>query len=339
MIDTATFMMTGTTILAGAGVVAGHAWRTRQLSSRFTAFRERLDSIETTMYTHEEPEHQPLTAPDFELPGPDGASVSLGRLRALGKPVLLVFTDPVGETGRTLLSHISDWQKSHDAPITVVGIAPGQPDATAPVAVPEGIANVLYQGWERHVAASYGVVLTPAAVLVAANGALAGKPVVGMRGIDSLLESIARAAAEAARQRQQRVEANAPTPGSKAPRILLPDLDDVDREVLTGESSQILLFWSPNCGYCDHLIPDLHALEAAWPNDMPPMTLVARGSEEDNRAQGFGFRMLMDHDLSASEAFGVSGTPAAIVVDADGTVVSPVARGIRSVRDLLGLNG
>jgi thiol-disulfide isomerase/thioredoxin len=174
--------------------------------------------------------------------------------------------------------------------------------------------------------------------VIGTHGVLAGKTVVGLRGIESMLESIARAAEEANRQRQDRVEANAPVPGSKAPRVFLPDLDDVDREVLTGEAPQILLFWSPNCGYCDQLAPDLHALEAAWPEGMPPVTLVARGSVEDNRAQGFGFRTLLDHDLSASEAFGVSGTPAAIIVDADGTVTSPVARGIRGVRELLGLN-
>lgn len=339
MIDLTTTLLTGTSMVAGAGMLAGHAWRSRQLATRFDTFAQRLNDVETIMYTPQEPEEQrPAIAPDFVLPSLAGTPVSLDRLRALGKPVLLVFTDPAGTTGQSLLTSIGTWQQTHDSPLTVAGIGPVSSAGASSPTVPAGITDLLVDEGRR-VAGSFGVALTPAAVLIRPNGAIVGNPTVGVQGIQSLLAPIANAAAEAARMRQQRVEANAPTPGAKAPLVILPDLGDVDQPLVIPGIHQTLVFWSPDCGYCNQLVPDLRALETSRPSGSPPITLVARGSSEANRAQGFRFRTLLDDGLTASEAFGAHGTPAAVVIDADGIVVSNLAGGIRAVRELLAMDG
>lgn len=337
MIDLATAILTGAGIVAGAGGLTGHAWRSRRLTTRFDAFIRRLDDVETAMYTHEEPAESVIRAPAFDLPDHHGAPVSLARLLARGKPVLLVFTDAAGMTGRSLLATIERWQRAHQEPLTAVGIGSAL-SADAPPKRPAGVAELLVDE-QRRVARSFGIALTPAVVLIRSNGAIVGTPTVGIRGIQNLLESIASAAADAARIRQEHVEGATPEIGTPAPFIRLPDLDDVDRDLMTGGTAQVLLFWSPDCGYCDQLAPELHLLQMGRDANAPAITLVTRGSEAANRGQGFGFRTLLDLDLSASTAFGSYGTPAAIMVDADGKVASPLARGIRAVRELLDLNG
>jgi hypothetical protein len=79
----------------------------------------------------------------------------------------------------------------------------------------------------------------------------------------------------------------------------------------------------------------LHEWEANPPIGSPKLTLVTRGSAAQIREEHFGFRTLLDDDLSASNAFGAISTPSAIIIDRAGNAVSPMARGIREVRDLL----
>lgn len=338
MTELSTTAPKGTGLLARGKRATADAWASRRLATRFEALALRLNDVETAMYSHREPEEAvPALATRFHLPGVAGNLVSLERILSLGKPVLLVFTDPHGETGKSLLATIGSWQDRHQAPITAVGIAPVNSARSASMSLPAGITDFLFPDEHQRVARDFGVVLTPAVVLIRPNGALAGTPIVGVRGIQTMLESLAGAAAEAARLREERIQSDVPEMGSRAPLVLLPDLNDIDQEVVTANTPHVLLFWSPDCGYCDQLVPDLHTLESAPPKGLPPITLVARGSEAANRAQGFSSRTLLDHDLSASTAFGVFGTPAAVIVNGDGIVISPIARGIRGVRELLAL--
>ena len=172
-------------------------------------------------------------------------------------------------------------------------------------------------------------------IVMRANGLVAGPPAIGAQGIDALLQAVAQASDEARARRDARVVANAPTQGQAAPLVRLEDLDGHEQPVVQTGHAQTLLFWSPLCGYCNQLAPDLHRWESSPSPELPPVTLVARASADENRSEQFGFRTLLDDDLSASTAFGAIGTPSAIVIDASGRIATPLARGIREVRELL----
>jgi uncharacterized membrane protein YphA (DoxX/SURF4 family)/thiol-disulfide isomerase/thioredoxin len=123
--------------------------------------------------------------------------------------------------------------------------------------------------------------------------------------------------------------------GDPAPAVRLRDLDGDEVDVRwTGPT--VVLFWSPDCGFCQQMLPGLRAWEAARPADGPALVVISAGSIEDNRALALTSPVLLDDVFAVGHAFGASGTPQAVLVDAGGAIASPLATGADAVRDLLG---
>ncbi|HEU4421785.1 MAG TPA: MauE/DoxX family redox-associated membrane protein [Pilimelia sp.] len=129
-----------------------------------------------------------------------------------------------------------------------------------------------------------------------------------------------------------------PQVGDGAPAVRLPDLDgtEVDLADFRG-APMVLLFWSPSCGFCQQMLPDLKAWEAdrAADDDAPRLLLVSTGSVEDNRALGLAAPVLLDEGFAVGRAYGANGTPQAVLVNPDGTVAAPLAGGATAVLKLL----
>jgi thiol-disulfide isomerase/thioredoxin len=119
--------------------------------------------------------------------------------------------------------------------------------------------------------------------------------------------------------------------GEPAPRICQPDLEgnDVDLAMLHG-GPVLLLFWSPGSAHCEELLPHVLAVESALAE--PRMVVISRGSVSVNRELGFASPVVLDEDRSIAQAFGITGTPAAVQIGPQGTVDSGVARGAAAVR-------
>ena len=66
---------------------------------------------------------------------------------------------------------------------------------------------------------------------------------------------------------------------------------------------------------------DLRELEANSPARAPEILVVSEGTEEDNRQTGLLSPVVLDHDYTAGDAFGVEVTPSAVLVEWRG--VSP----------------
>ena len=96
-----------------------------------------------------------------------------------------------------------------------------------------------------------------------------------------------------------------------------------------------VLFWSPTCGFCHKMLPDLRAWETDPPADAPRLLVISSGSAEQNRAMGLTSPTLLDDGFAAGQAFGATGTPQAVLVAADGTVASEQAAGGEAVLQLL----
>ena len=83
------------------------------------------------------------------------------------------------------------------------------------------------------------------------------------------------------------------------------------------------------------MLAELQAWERERAQDAPQLIVISTGSAEANRALELRSTIVLDQDSTAMRAFGVSGTPSAVLVDAGGKVSSLVAVGAPGVMSLL----
>jgi peroxiredoxin len=83
------------------------------------------------------------------------------------------------------------------------------------------------------------------------------------------------------------------------------------------------------------MVDDLKAWEANKPAGAPNLLVVSTGDPEQNRQSGIQSPMVLDSGFNVGRAFGASGTPSAVLVDADGKIASGLAVGGPTVISLL----
>lgn len=125
-------------------------------------------------------------APAFTLEDLHGEMLSLDALRAMGKPVLLVFSDPRCGPCNSLLPDVARWQREHHDELTIVLISRGALDINLDKSEEYGLARVLLQQ-NHEVSQMYKVTGTPTAVLVLANGAIGSHLAQGADAISNLI--------------------------------------------------------------------------------------------------------------------------------------------------------
>jgi thiol-disulfide isomerase/thioredoxin len=123
--------------------------------------------------------------------------------------------------------------------------------------------------------------------------------------------------------------------GAEVPAVELPSLkgEAVSLSSLRGDDA-LLLFWNPDCGFCQSMHDDLLAWEASRNGVAPRLVVVSSGDAESTRAEGFASLVLLDESFEAGSAFGANGTPMAVLVDADGRIASNVVAGAEAVMEL-----
>ena len=303
-------------------------------------------------------------APVFSLSGLYGETLTLDALRAPGKPVLLLFSDPNCGPCNALLPEIGRWQKEHSQKLTISFISRGTPEENRAKATEHGLSSVLLQK-DREVSEAYEVRGTPAAVIVRPDGTI-GSPVAGgAQVIQSLIKQAVEAPARVPLLPGAPDPAAAPTNGSggpcpkcgkhhpaegvpaqpatkkvgePAPKIQLKDLSGKEvslKRDFEGEEA-LVLFWNPGCGFCQRMLPDLKEWEANPPEEAPRLLLVSAGSEEANKEMGLRSPVVLDPQFAVGRAFGAAGTPSAVLVDEEGRIASEVAIGAPAVLELAG---
>ncbi|HKZ26643.1 MAG TPA: TlpA family protein disulfide reductase, partial [Rubrobacteraceae bacterium] len=210
--------------------------------------------------------------------------------------------------------------------LTVSLISRGDPEENRAKSAEHGVERVLLQqDWE--VADAYQVDGTPSAVLVRPDGTIGSSLVLDYEAVEVLAAQAVGAPAP-----------NVPVGkkvGEPAPPLKLPDLSGKSIELSDFKGSETLvLFWSPDCRFCNEMLDDLKALENNSPVGTPNLLVVSTGTVEANEAMGLSSPVVLDEGFSAEQAFGAPGTPSAVLVDAEGNVASEVAVGPTEVLEL-----
>src|SRR5215207_4190617 len=298
-------------------------------------------------------------APSFSLPGLHGETLTLEALRASGKPVMLLFTDPDCGPCTALLPEIRRWQKEHaQEELTISLISLGSVEQNRAKSTEHGLREVLLQKeWEvAHAYEAYG---TPSAVLVRPDGKIASPLAQGSDAIKALVYEAAQGRVPTQRPLVQPQLQGEPCPncgkvhptngnghphpvmsqgtkvGEPAPPIELQDLkgNTVTLEDFKGEKT-LVLFWNPECGFCQQMLPDLKDLENSSSKEASKILVVSAGTGEANKAMGLRSPVVLDPQFAVGRAFGAAGTPSAVLVDEERRIASEVAIGAPAVLGL-----
>jgi thioredoxin-related protein len=139
----------------------------------------------------------------------------------------------------------------------------------------------------------------------------------------------------------QRSAISKPLPTELRVEVKLPSLTS-SQEVRLADfrgKETLLLFWDPGCSFCQGMLADLKAWEQTPPEGAPELLVVSTGTREDNEEMGLSSTVVLDRGFSAGGALGASGTPSAVLIDAEGRVASEVALGAPAVLDLARSSG
>jgi peroxiredoxin/uncharacterized membrane protein YphA (DoxX/SURF4 family) len=271
-----------------------------------------------------------VSAPGFELASLAGGPLTLDALRTLGKPVMLVFSDPGCGPCTALLPDLGRWQNEYAANLTIALISRGTPEANHAKVAEYGLTHVLLQQ-DREVAQAYQAHGTPTAVMVYPDGTIGSPLAPGAEAIAALVARTVRSLMpvhDTNGHGSIPARPFAPPIGAPAPALTLPDLQGnaVNLADFRGRST-LLLFWNPRCSFCQRMLDDLKAWEAHPPRGAPQLLVVSTGTVEDNRAMGLRASIVLDQGFSTQRAFGATGTPMAVLIDAQGRIASEVAAG------------
>jgi len=306
-------------------------------------------------------------APTFNLSGLYGETLTLEALRAGGKPVVLLFSDPNCGPCTAMLPEIGRWQKEHAEKLTISLISRGTPEENKSKSQEHGLTQVLLQK-DREVSEAYEVRGTPSALMVRPDGTV-GSPVAGgAEAIRELRELVTQAVQVPNRvpllpgapdpapasngnggpcPKCGKVHANGngaaqampagPKVGELAPGIKLEDLEGKTIDLTDFKGSKTLvLFWNPGCGFCQQMLPDLKEWEANSPEGAPKLLVVSAGTEEANKEMGLRSPVVLDQEFSVGRSFGASGTPSAVLIDKEGKIASGLAVGAPAILELAG---
>jgi peroxiredoxin/uncharacterized membrane protein YphA (DoxX/SURF4 family) len=143
-------------------------------------------------------------APPFDLPGLAGERISLAGLLSAGRGVLLVFTDPGCGPCQALLPQLAAWQDAQAGRVTVALISRGTAEENAVARDEYGFRHIARQT-DHQTAVHYGVLGTPSAILVGADGRVLRPLVTGADRIADVSRNLAPAT-PAPEAEQDRVE-------------------------------------------------------------------------------------------------------------------------------------
>jgi peroxiredoxin len=217
--------------------------------------------------------------------------------------------------------------------LTIAVISRKSPNGHSPRAQKYELRDVLLDN-DRKLNETYRVYGTPSAVIVSPNGKIVSSIAAGPEAIRTLAERVITTGNIVPVSQSGR---SVPTVSREGigPESRVPPSDftwkSLDEQEITLSSlrgqSVILLFWNPSCGFCVRLLPDLRQWETAHTGDKPHIVIISAGTIAENAALGLRSPIVLDEEFATGRAFGVTGTPSALLIDPQGRISGEVAVG------------
>jgi thiol-disulfide isomerase/thioredoxin len=316
-------------LLAFLALTAALLWQVLRQQGRMLL---RLEAVEERLGlrpTESTPVHEGLApdtpAPGFTLTDLQGATKTLSHLLEAKRPALLIFTNPACGPCQALLPELAQWQRQLRDSLTIAVISEGSVSQSADYAAVLDPERVLIQRG-REVSDAYQARGTPVALAVTADGRVATHLAQGPEEIRALVGAMLAG----------RIPLLVPS-GMLATQFSLTSTEGkiVTQEDLRGEPT-LLLFWNPNCGFCQRMLSGLKAWVGARRVDAPRLLVISSGSAEDHRDWDALATVALDPDGRVAGSFGAHGTPMSILVDAEGHIASELAAGAQAFFNLAG---
>jgi peroxiredoxin/uncharacterized membrane protein YphA (DoxX/SURF4 family) len=255
-------------------------------------------------------------APRFRAQNLEGERVELDHLLALKKPVLLLFIHPQCGPCDALMPEVAAWQRVHDEVLTMPVVTDGTVEENRKKLDQHGLNTTLVLQRGTQISKQYHAYGTPSAVLVRVDGTI-GSPVAGgADAIRRLLATVLTAARQGLR------------PGDRAPEWVLEDIEGRTFSLRDFQEAEILLmFWNPSCGFCRQMLEPLLKWEETAASSSRRLVIVTQSDASEMALAGFRSTVIIDRDARVTRAFGVNGTPMAVLLDERRRVASEIAMG------------
>jgi peroxiredoxin len=149
------------------------------------------------------------------------------------------------------------------------------------------------------------------------------------------LDGIERQLGSRAPQARQEAPAGLPV-GEAFQPFRLPDLEGNHKTLEDFRGRKVLVVnWSPNCGFCVRIAPELAKLKQAFQKRNVELALVSTGDAEANRKLAQQHRLedsvLLRQDAPNIKPFDTFGTPVAYLLDEEGRIAESIAVGADQV--------
>ena len=289
----------------------------------------------------------PVGAPasDFALEDIDGNLVTLGDVRASGKSLVLLFLSQNCPPCSALAPRLEEWQARYSSELTMVAILRGTFDRKTSELGDLRLERILLEGQSK-ISARYLAKWTPAAIAIRIDGRIGHKVAFGPEEIATLVEHTAA-------PRNLNLNGHSqPEPsggagrashgvhvGDVAPDFALPDLSGHEFRLTDNRGEELLLlFWNVKCSFCTAMFPEIRDWEMSRTNGAPKIVIVCSNSREEHETISLTCPILIDDAGMTFKAYGVSGTPSAVLVDKNGMIASSVCAGDFEVSALFGIS-
>ncbi len=275
--------------------------------------------------------------PDFAIPDLDGRVVRFEQLQAENKPFLFLFVGATCAPCEAFMPEIREWESLLSDRLRFIFISHGDVEVNRDKFAGSETGLVLVEK-EREFALSVNAKWTPTALFVDSDGNIASHIAAGDIAIRRLVEQIkSRDLNEDFLHFLGMNGYGKPKIGKTIPKFSMKDLqgNEITDETFIGRKT-LVAFSSPTCDHCSVLMKQIREWERDKTADDPEFVIFADGEPAEHEKLGIRSPILLDSQYAVARQFGMHGTPSAVLVNEDGTIITETAIGPSNIWALIG---